>query len=73
VLVDGDGKASSFLQVGESFAGYKLKAYDAKEAALDLERDGKVTRIHARDRCAVTTRPRLPRKPPGDAEAVLTR
>ena len=40
VLVDAEGKASSFLKVGESFAGYKLEAYDPKEAVLDLERGG---------------------------------
>jgi uncharacterized protein len=45
VLVGGDGKASSWLQLGDTFAGYKLKAYDAKASALDLERDGKVDRV----------------------------
>ncbi len=45
VLIDSAGKTSSFLGLGESFAGYKLKAYDAKTGALDLERDGKVSRV----------------------------
>ena len=45
VLIDAGGKASSFLSIGESFAGYKLKAYDAKAGALDLERDGKISRV----------------------------
>ncbi|MSU47845.1 MAG: DUF2059 domain-containing protein [Opitutus sp.] len=45
VLIDGNGKASSFLSLGESFAGYTLKAYDAKAGALDLERDGKISRV----------------------------
>ena len=45
VLIDSGGKASSFLSLGESFAGYKLKAYDAKAGALDLERDGKISRV----------------------------
>lgn len=45
VLIDGNGKTSSFLGLGESFAGYKIKAYDAKEGALDLEKDGKVSRV----------------------------
>jgi hypothetical protein len=44
VLVDAQGKASSFLNLGESFGGYKLKAYDAKTTTLDLERDGKIRR-----------------------------
>jgi uncharacterized protein len=45
VLVDGNGKASSFLSLGESFAGYKLKSYDAKEGRLELEKDGKLSRV----------------------------
>lgn len=45
VLVDANGKASSFLRLGEKFGGYTLKAYDAKEGALELERDGKVSRV----------------------------
>ncbi len=45
VLIDGAGKTSSFLALGESFAGYKLKSYDVKEGALDLEKDGKVSRV----------------------------
>jgi len=45
VLVDAEGKASSFLKLGESFAGYTLKSYDPKESALELERAGKVSRV----------------------------
>jgi hypothetical protein len=45
VLVDAEGKTSSFLTLGESFAGYKLKAYDVKTGVLELERDGKVTKV----------------------------
>ena len=39
------GKTSPWLKIGDAFDGYTLKAYDAKASALDLERDGKVTRI----------------------------
>src|SRR4051812_17595724 len=45
VLVDPNGQASSFLSLGETFAGYKLKAYDAKAGELELERDGKISRV----------------------------
>lgn len=45
VLVTPAGKASGFLNLGEKFEGYTLKAYDAKTGVLDLERDGKVTQV----------------------------
>jgi hypothetical protein len=45
VLVSPAGKASSWLKLGDTFEGYKLKKFDAKEPALELERDGEVTRI----------------------------
>jgi hypothetical protein len=45
VLVDSKGKASPFLSLGESFSGYTLKSYDAKAGALELERDGHVSRV----------------------------
>jgi hypothetical protein len=45
VLIDAAGKASSFLGLGETFAGYKLKAYDPKDGVLDLEREGKISRV----------------------------
>jgi hypothetical protein len=45
LLVNPAGKTSPWLKVGDNFEGYKLKAYDAKATALDLEHDGKVTRI----------------------------
>ena len=45
VLVDREGKTSSFLALGESFAGYKLKGYDPKTGVLELERAGRVHRL----------------------------
>lgn len=45
VLVDGQGKASSFLSLGETFAGFKLKAYDQKAGVLELERDGRIHQV----------------------------
>lgn len=41
VLVDAGGRASSFLPLGDSFAGYKLLRYDAKAGVLVIERDGR--------------------------------
>lgn len=45
VLVDSGGKASAFLTLGESFAGYTLKSYDAASGVLELEQDGHVARV----------------------------
>ncbi len=45
VLVSPAGKSSSWLKLGDTFEGYQLKAYDAKTSGLDLEREGKVTRV----------------------------
>lgn len=45
VLLGADGKASSWLSVGDIFEGYTIKSYDAKASALELEKDGKVSRI----------------------------
>lgn len=45
VLVDAQGKASAFLRLGESFAGYVLKAYDPATGLLELERDGQSVRV----------------------------
>src|SRR5687768_13155499 len=59
VLVDATGKASSFLRLGEKFDGYTLKSYDAKEGALELERDGKTSRVMLVADAAVTDGPAL--------------
>lgn len=45
VLLDATGKSSQWLEIGDTFDGFTLKDYDAKANALDLERDGKVTRV----------------------------
>ncbi len=74
VLVDAHGKASSFLALGESFAGYKLKHFDAKEGALELEKDGKVSRVTLVADAATVGAPAA--KIPAtiaDAEAVLNK
>lgn len=42
VLVSADGRASSWLRLGDSFDGYALKAYDRRTAALRVEKDGAV-------------------------------
>jgi len=45
VLIGPDGKSSSWLKVGDSFDGYTVKAYDPKDSALDLEKDGNTTHV----------------------------
>lgn len=40
VLVNAAGKASPFLELGESFDGYRLESYDGKTGVLVLEREG---------------------------------
>jgi uncharacterized protein len=74
VLIGADGKPSSWLQLGDSFDGYTLKAFDAKAEALDLERDGKVTRLSlAAD--ATVAAGAMPATPAtlADAESVLNK
>lgn len=74
VLVDANGKASSFLSLGEVFAGYTLKAYDAKAGALDLERDGQVSRVTLVADAATIGAPAAPMPATvADAEAVLNK
>lgn len=73
VLVNAKGESSGFLAIGQSFDGYKIKAYDAKAAALDLERDGKVTRVTLVADAKVQHKDAAPaRGTLADAEAVLT-
>lgn len=45
VLLGPDGKASSWLKLGDTFDGYTLKSYDPKNAALDLEKDGQTAHV----------------------------
>lgn len=45
VLVSDTGKVSPWLRLGATFEGFTLKAYDAASGGLDLESDGKVTRV----------------------------
>jgi uncharacterized protein len=72
VLVNVKGESSGFLAIGQSFAGYTIKAYDAKAAALDLERDGKVTRVTLVADAKVQHKDAAPaRATLADAEAVL--
>ena len=71
VLVDSAGKASAFLGLGESFVGYKLKAYDGKTGELSLERDGQVSKVMlVADAAAVNGPARTPATV-ADATAVL--
>lgn len=74
VLIDGQGKASSFLSLGETFAGYRLKAYDPKTGVLQLERDGRVIPVTLMAEAAVKEAPPPPVPATiADAEAVLNK
>ncbi len=72
VLVDAAGKTSGFLKLGQSFAGYKLKAYDTKSGVLEVERDGKVSRLTLVSEATIKHADAAPaRATVADAEAVL--
>jgi hypothetical protein len=72
VLVSIAGDSSSWLRLGDTFQGYTLKAFNAKEAALDLERDGKITRVTLVTDAAVANAPLAPtRATLADAEEVF--
>ena len=75
VLVSTAGKASSWLKVGATYEGYTIKAYDEASGGLDLERDGKVTRVKIVGDAAVKDSgpAKLPATPAtlADAEDVL--
>ena len=74
VLVDAAGKPSPFLKLGESFAGYALKSYDPKSGELELERDGKVSRVTLVADAAIKDAPAVPvRATIADAEAVVNK
>jgi hypothetical protein len=45
VLVSDTGKASGWLKIGAAFEGVTIKGYDEASGGLDLEREGKVTRV----------------------------
>lgn len=74
VLIDSAGKTSPFLALGESFAGYTLKAYEARTGVLELERDGQVSRVTLVADAATANAPALPIPATvADAEAVLAK
>jgi uncharacterized protein len=74
VLVNAQGKASNFLALGETFEGYKLKSYDAKTGTLELERDGKVSRVALVSDAAITNAPAAPLPATiADAQGVLNK
>jgi uncharacterized protein len=74
VLIGADGKPSSWLQLGDTFEGYTLKAFDAKTDTLDLERDGKTSHVMLATDAAVVAGA-VPAAPAtlADAENVLNK
>lgn len=71
VLVSPAGKSSQFLRLGDSFEGYVLKSYDAKAAALTIERDGKSSILNLVADAAVTNAPVVTPATVADATALL--
>lgn len=71
VLVDGGGKASSFLALGETFDGYTLKSYDAKSGVLEVEKGGTVSKLTLVSDAAVVNAPARSVATVADAEALL--
>lgn len=45
VLAGLDGKPSGWLNLGDTFAGYTLKSFDAAASTLELVQDGKSTQV----------------------------
>lgn len=73
VLVDAHGKASSFLGLGETFAGYTLKNYDPKDGVLELEKEGNVSRVTLVADAATRDEPAKIPATIADAETVLNK
>jgi hypothetical protein len=75
VLVSDEGKTSSWLKIGGTFEGVTIKGYDEASGGLDLERDGKVTRVRiVADAAVKDSGPAAPLATPAtlaDAEEVL--
>jgi hypothetical protein len=68
-----EGKASSFLRLGETFDGYVLKAYEVKTGTLDLERGGKVTPVTLVADAAIANAPVSSPATLADATAVMNK
>lgn len=45
VLAEQDGKPSGWLNLGDSYDGYKLAAYDPATSTLELEKNGKTVKV----------------------------
>lgn len=57
VLTELDGKPSAWLNLGDSYDGYKLAAYDPATSTLELEKDGKTVKIRLVNAAAVKDAP----------------
>jgi hypothetical protein len=45
VLAELDGKPSGWLNLGDTYAGYTIKSFDAATSTLELTQDGKSTKV----------------------------
>ena len=74
VLANQTGKTSSWLKLGEAFEGYTLKSYDTKAGTLEVERDGKATKLSIVSDAAIGNSPAAAMPATlADAEAVLNK
>ncbi len=73
VLVSEAGKTSSWLNLGDAFEGYTLKAFDATTSTLDVERDGKTAHLNLASDAAVKNAPLPTHATLADAEALLNK
>ncbi len=71
LLVTPAGQNSPWLKVGDTFEGYAVKDYDAKAGTLQLEKDGKSTKVALVTDAAVTNAPTPTPATLADAEAVF--
>jgi hypothetical protein len=71
VLVSEGGASSSWLKLGDVFENYTLKAYDVATSTLDLEREGKVTKVKLVSDASVANAPMPTKATLADAEDVF--
>ncbi|HVZ65005.1 MAG TPA: DUF2059 domain-containing protein [Opitutaceae bacterium] len=73
VLAQPDGKASDWLNLGDTFQGYTIKAFDPATSTLDLERDGKTVQVKLVGDAATMNAPLPTKATIADAQALLNK
>src|SRR5581483_10854676 len=73
LIAQPEGKPSPFLRLGESYAGYTLKTYDAKTSTLELERGGQISHVTLMADAATANAPAATPATIADAAAVMNK